>query len=157
MAEAGTWKWKMVAKAKNCCLSVVLLLGGVGGCSSELGETASAPKEAAAVAVGSALYVAMPRPFVFNIPGSVGDRLVEIKVQLQVRGDNNEEAAKRHIPLIEMTLLMTFSRANADDLATTAGKEALKSKALQEVQAAMKDMTGKKTIEKVLFTDFVMQ
>ena len=42
---------------------------------------------------GTALYVAMPRPFVFNVPGSGRDRLVQIKVQLLVRGSDNEELA----------------------------------------------------------------
>jgi flagellar FliL protein len=110
-----------------------------------------------AVGVGTALYVAMPRPFVFNVPGSVRDRLVQIKVQLLVRGDAAEEEAKRHIPLIEGALLKTFSSTNADDLSTTAGKEALKVKALQDVQTTMVDITGKKIVERVLFTGFVMQ
>lgn len=119
------------------------------------------PVESAAsakgVSVGTALYVAMPRPFVFNVPGSVRDRLVQIKVQLLVRGDSAEEEAKRHIPLIEGALLKTFSSTNADDLATTAGKEALKAKSLQDVQSTMVEVTGKKIIERVLFTGFVMQ
>jgi flagellar FliL protein len=111
----------------------------------------------ASVSVGTALYVAMPRPFVFNVPGSVRDRLVQIKVQLLVRGDSAEEQAKRHIPLIEGALLKTFSATNADDLSTTIGKETLKGKALQDVQATMVNITGKKVIERVLFTGFVMQ
>jgi flagellar FliL protein len=123
---------------------------------SAASEEQAAPQEQS-VSVGSALYVAMPRPFVFNVPGSVRDRLVQIKVQLLVRGDSAEEQAKRHVPLIEGALLKTFSSTNADDLATTAGKEALKSKALQDVQATMVDITGKKIIERVLFTGFVMQ
>ena len=122
---------------------------------------AAAPAEQAsteqAVGVGTALYVAMPRPLVFNVPGSTRDRLVQIKVQLLVRGDAAEEEAKKHIPLIEGALLKTFSSTNADDLSTTAGKEALKVKALQDVQSTMVDITGKKIIERVLFTGFVMQ
>jgi flagellar FliL protein len=153
----------------------VLLLGGLGGYflfgsgdsgdvtqEATLNDDASSdvPKEekaSAGVSVGSALYVAMPRPFVFNVPGSVRDRLVQIKVQLLVRGDDSEEQAKRHIPLIEGALLRTFTSTNADTLATTSGKEALKSKSLQDVQATMVDITGKKIVERVLFTGFVMQ
>jgi len=62
--------------------------------------------------VGTALYVAMPRPFVFNVPGSGRDRLVQIKVQLMVRGTDAEETAKMHIPMIEGTLLRVFSSSN---------------------------------------------
>ena len=71
--------------------------------------------------LGSALYVPMPRPFRFNVPGNARDRFVEIRVQLLIRGADNEEAAKKHVPLIESTLLGVFSQSNADDLATSAG------------------------------------
>ncbi|MFT6778107.1 MAG: flagellar FliL protein [Paraglaciecola sp.] len=109
------------------------------------------------VKTGTALYVAMPRPFVFNVPGSTRDRLVEIKVQLMMRGSDNAEQAKMHIPLIEGTLLKTFSTANADDLVTEAGKIAIRESALKEVQKIMVDISGNQTVEEVLFTGFVMQ
>lgn len=111
----------------------------------------------ALVKTGTALYVAMPRPFVFNVPGSTRDRLVEIKVQLMMRGSDNEEQAKMHIPLIEGTLLKTFSTANADDLVTEAGKIAIRDSALKEVQKIMVNVSGNQTVEEVLFTGFVMQ
>ena len=111
----------------------------------------------AQVGSGSALYVPLPRPFRFNIPGSARDRFVEIRVQLLVRGSGNEEDAKKHIPLIESTLLRMFSQSNADDLATSAGKASLKQKSLVEVQETMKDIVGRKVVEQVLFTGFVMQ
>lgn len=107
--------------------------------------------------IGSAKYVTMPRPFTFNVPGTTRDRLVQIRVQLMVRGDNNQELAQKHIPLIEGTLLKAFSTATADDLATTAGKDALKLKAAKDVQKAVIEITGSKIVEEVLFTGFVMQ
>jgi len=107
--------------------------------------------------LGSALYVPMPRPFRFNVPGAARDRFVEIRVQLLVRGSDNEEAAKKHVPLIESTLLAVFSQSNADDLATSAGKTSLKQKSLSEVHKMMTEVEGSKIVEKVLFTGFVMQ
>jgi len=106
---------------------------------------------------GTALYVAMPRPFVFNVPGVGRERLVQIKVQLLVRGSDNEEAAKSHIPMIEGTLLQVFSNSNADDLVTEAGKIALREKSVIEVKRVMKEIVGQETVEQVLFTGFVMQ
>ncbi|GHE80839.1 flagellar basal body-associated protein FliL [Thalassotalea profundi] len=107
--------------------------------------------------MGTALYVPMPRPFRFNVPGAARDRFVEIRVQLLVRGSNNEEATKKHIPLVESTLLAVFTQSNADDLATSAGKTSLKQKALAEVQKVMTEVEDGKIIEQVLFTGFVMQ
>ena len=113
--------------------------------------------DGASAEVGSAMYVPMPRPFRFNVPGAARDRFVEIRVQLLVRGADNEEAAKKHVPLIESTLLGVFSQSNADDLATSAGKTSLKQKCLAEVHNIMMEIEGSKVVEKVLFTGFVMQ
>lgn len=124
------------------------------GEAADGGEGVAAPTGASA---GSALYVPMPRPFRFNVPGSSRDRFVEIRVQLLVRGSDNEEAAKKHVPLIESTLLAVFSQSNADDLATSAGKTSLKQKSLAEVHKIMTDVEGSNIVEKVLFTGFVMQ
>jgi len=128
--------------------------GAVDGESSNLNTSSDDQSDAQ---IGTALYVPMPRPFRFNVAGAARDRFVEIRVQLLVRGDDNEEKAKMHIPLIESTLLGVFSQANADDLSISAGKESLKLKSLSEVQKVMKDVEGSKTVEKVLFTGFVMQ
>ncbi|MCJ8268149.1 MAG: flagellar basal body-associated protein FliL [Psychrosphaera sp.] len=171
MEEGGGKSKKMIIIIVGVVLLVVVGVGAYFMFGSDpdpaaqeatLGDDSAAPAQEAtpieaSVSVGTALYVAMPRPFVFNVPGSVRDRLVQIKVQLLVRGDSAEEQAKRHIPLIEGALLKTFSATNADDLSTTIGKETLKGKALQDVQATMVNITGKKIIERVLFTGFVMQ
>ncbi|MCC2615151.1 flagellar basal body-associated protein FliL [Aestuariibacter halophilus] len=139
------------------------MLGGEEPMAVDASDGAMAPLEdgaapaASNAKVGTALYVAMPRPFVFNVPGSGRDRLVQIKVQLMVRGSDNEESAKMHIPMIEGTLLRVFSGANADDLVTEAGKTALRDQSVREVQKAMQEIVGKQVVEQVLFTGFVMQ
>ncbi|WP_199611221.1 flagellar basal body-associated protein FliL [Flocculibacter collagenilyticus] len=153
--------------------AVVLIGGGVGafmflggddapeeGAAEETlaeGEAKSNDGDAPSADIGDAIYVAMPRPFVFNVPGASRDRLVQIKVQMMMRGEENEEKIKSHIPLLEGTLLKTFSSTNADDLGTPEGKDALKAKALSDVQTTLIDVAGGKVIERVLFTGFVMQ
>lgn len=145
---------------------VVLLLGGgaaffllSGGDDATAGEEGAAaePQVVEEVTTGDALYVAMPRPFVFNVIGGGKDRLVQIKVQLLVRGDDNEQRVKKHIPLVEGTLLRTFSGTGGDEMATLEGKELLREQALQDVRQAMTEIEGQGVIEKVLFTGFVMQ
>ncbi|MCW8107628.1 flagellar basal body-associated protein FliL [Alteromonas ponticola] len=149
--------------------AVVILGGGAAYFFLFSGSDASVPEQTETVAgegpaqaapkanLGTALYVAMPRPFVFNVPGSGRDRLVQIKVQLMVRGSDNEEMAKSHIPLIEGTLLQVFSNSSADDLVTEAGKITLREDALSEVQRVMNEISGSNVVEQVLFTGFVMQ
>ena len=135
----------------------LLFAGGDEPAAEQLAETDAPAAGPGNAEMGTALYVAMPRPFVFNVPGSGRDRLVQIKVQLLVRGSDNEELAKTHIPLIEGTLLQAFSTSNADDLVTEAGKIELREQAVSEVQKALKDITGSDVVERVLFTGFVMQ
>ncbi|MFT5546002.1 flagellar basal body-associated protein FliL [Rheinheimera aquimaris] len=148
--------------------ALLIVLGVVGFMFLSGGDDAAAPtaagNEAAASAgadgaepKGTALYVPLPRPFVFNVPGASRDRMVQIKVQLLVRGTNNETIAMRHIPLIEGSLLETFSAANADELVTVAGRDALKNKALSDLQQAMIEVVGSVVVDEVLFTGFVMQ
>lgn len=167
IADGGTKKKKMIIIAA----AVVVLGGGAGGyfafsggdapaaapAADSAAESETAPAKPASGELGTALYVSMPRPFVFNVPGASRDRLVQIKVQVLVRGTNNEEIAKQHIPLMESTMLRTFSKANADDLVTAAGKDTLKAAALKDVQEALIGVAGSPIVEEILFTGFVMQ
>lgn len=160
--SAGGGKKKLIIIIVAAVLLVAVTAGAVlffmsGDDAEETIEQGETEQVEATVELGTAMYVTMPRPFTFNVPGTTRDRLVQIKVKLMVRGDNNHETAKRHIPLIEGTLLKAFSTANADDLATTAGKDALKLKAAKDVQKAISEVTGAKIVEEVLFTGFVMQ
>jgi flagellar FliL protein len=175
IGDGGNKKKKMIIIAA----AAVVLLGGGGAAFMMMGgdppPAAEAPADGAPAAdgaapaadgaaaaaggpeMGSALYVGMPRPFVFNVAGANRDRLVQIKAQLLVRGTQNEETAKQHIPLIESTMLRTFSKANADELVTAAGKETIKAAALKDVQEALKGVAGSPVVEEILFTGFVMQ
>lgn len=164
IADGGKKK-KLILIGGGAAVVVVLAVVGFmlfsgGGSAPAGGSDGSGQTTAAAGAEqskGSALYVPMPRPFVFNVPGASRDRMVQIKVQLLVRGNNNETIAMRHIPLIEGSLLQTFSSANADELVTVAGRDALKNKALSDLQQAMIEVVGSVVVDEVLFTGFVMQ
>ncbi|CAM4150986.1 flagellar basal body-associated protein FliL [Aeromonas bestiarum] len=112
------------------------------------------PKEAAAQ---PSLYVGMPRPFVFNVSGGQRDRLVQIKIQLMVRGAADETLAKQNVPLIEGTLLRVFSAATSEQLMTFEGKEKLRKDSLEECRRVLNDLVSSPVIEQVLFTGFVMQ
>ncbi|MFD2632054.1 flagellar basal body-associated protein FliL [Idiomarina piscisalsi] len=144
--------------------TVVLVLWLFGGNSSNEQASESVPEQtnrnfesASAPEIGNALYVGMPRPFVFIVPGDSRERTVQIKAQLMVRGEKNEELAKKHIPLIEGTLHEVFSSSTADRLKTAEGKGQLRELALTEVRDALQEVTGKPVVEQVLFTSLVMQ
>ncbi len=108
-------------------------------------------------AAGNAYYVALPRPFIFNVPGQNRDRLVQISVQLMVRGGSNDDLARQNIPMIEGVLHRTFSAATAESLQTSEGRLALRDAALNVVRNTLEELTGSPVVEELLFTGFVMQ
>ncbi|MDA9557538.1 flagellar basal body-associated protein FliL [Vibrio sp.] len=126
------------------------LLSGEGDNSSETVEES--------VDVGDPVYyVNIAQPFLFNVEGEKRGRLVQIKVQLLVRGKDNEDAARHHSPLIESTLLSTFSAATLEQLTTGKGRVQLREQASSDVKASLEKSIGEPIIDRVLFTDFVVQ
>jgi flagellar protein FliL len=150
-------------------VAAVLLLGGGGGAAFFLLGGDSAPPEGETseeITKGeeevveqsvAASYVAMPRPFVFNVMDGKRDRLVQIKVQFMVRGTENVTLAKKHIPLLEGTLVRVFGAASVAQLRNPEGKEQIREQALVALNEASIKLEGKALIDTVLFTGFVLQ
>ncbi len=147
-------------------IAVVVLLAGGGGAAfflmgSDEPVTEETASEAAPVEVDVSgepvAYVNIPQPFIFNVTGDKKDRLVQIKVQLMVRGTENEGLAQYHSPLIESSLLSTFASATVEQLRSATGRIELRDKATSDIKANLAKAVGQPVIEKVLFTDFVIQ
>ncbi|AGV17180.1 flagellar basal body-associated protein FliL [Vibrio alginolyticus] len=142
---------------------VVLLLGGGAAAFFLMGSDEPAQAESSQQAQVKAsdaapiAYVNLPQAFVFNVTGDSRDRLVQIKAQLMVRGAENEELARYHSPLIESSMLSTFASATVDQLRSPTGRVELRDRASEDIKAALNAAVGKPVIEKVLFTDFVIQ
>ncbi len=157
-APKGKGKLLMIIAA------VVLLLGGGASvfffmASDRTTQTAESDTQRAqrASAPIPIAYVNLPQPFVFNVTGDSRDRLVQIKTQLMVRGAENEQLARYHSPLIESALLSTFASATVEQLRSPTGRVELRDRASEDIKAALNASIGKPVIEKVLFTDFVIQ
>ena len=151
---------------KIIIIAVILVLALVGGGpaffflsdDSAAGDSSGVVTETVDKTINEiAYYVALPRPFVFNIIGLKRERLVQIKVQLMVRGSDNKDLAKANLPLIESTLLQVFSATTEQQLATYQGKELLRADSLTNVNEILTKYTGKGVVEKILFSGFVMQ
>lgn len=147
-------------------VAAVLLLGVAGAAyfiffSGEKEATAEQTEEPVSAESASetvmTAYVAMPRPFVFNVPDGKRDRLVQIKVQLMVRGNDNADLAKKHIPLLEGTLVRVFGAATVEQLRSPAGKAQLRAASLDALNAELSKVENKALIDGVLFTGFVLQ
>ncbi|MFA0115747.1 flagellar basal body-associated protein FliL [Vibrio sp. 10N.261.46.E11] len=144
-------------------IAVVVLLLGAGGAafflmgSDDKAEDAGSSAEVQLMGADPVVYVNVPQAFLFNVTGDKKDRLVQIKVQLMVRGMKNEVLARYHSPLVESALLATFASATVDQLRSPAGRVELRNKATEDIKASLTQAVGQPVIEKVLFTDFVIQ
>ncbi|SHO55861.1 flagellar basal body-associated protein FliL [Vibrio quintilis] len=156
------------SKGKNKLLIIivaviVLLLGGGGaafflmGSDDQGADDSEQMQEQTKQSSSPIVYVSLAQPFVFNITGDKRDRMVQIKVQLMVRGSENENLARYHSPLIESSLLSTFASATVEQLRTPNGRVELRNKATEDIKTALTKAVGEPVIERVLFTDFVMQ
>lgn len=163
--ELGTEAPKGKKKLLIIIIAAVVLLAGGGGAAffmmgssgDEAATDAEQKTEKVAAPTDPVSYVNIAQPFVFNVTGDAKDRLVQIKVQLMVRGSQNESLARYHSPLVESSLLATFASATVEQLRTPNGRIELRDKATEDIKAALNQAVGKPVIEKVLFTDFVMQ
>ncbi|WP_339386088.1 flagellar basal body-associated FliL family protein [Vibrio caribbeanicus] len=103
------------------------------------------------------VYIALSQAFVFNVNSKTKNRIARIKAQLMLRGAKNEELARAHMPLIESTMLISLSVATVEQLRTVNGRGELRDKITEDVKVALNKAIGEPVIERVLFTDFVMQ
>lgn len=103
------------------------------------------------------IYVSIPDPFLVNITSGKRSRMMQIKVQLMVHSLQAEDAVKLHMPLLRNNLLDFFSTADAEEVRTREGRQALKEGAFKTAQEVMVEHAGFEAIEMLLFTGFVVQ
>lgn len=105
-----------------------------------------------------AQYLPMAPAFVVNLDDTpLGPRYLQVEVQLVTRDPLAVAQLQQHEPALRARLLMLFAQQTYDGVATREGKEALQTKALEEVRKLMVEETGKPTAEALLFTSFVTQ
>ncbi|RBW47774.1 flagellar basal body-associated protein FliL [Psychromonas sp. B3M02] len=102
-------------------------------------------------------YVPMPRPLVFNLMEGSRNRTAQIKVQLIVDNKADTVLVRKHIPLLESTLVTVFGQASVEQLRSPQGKNELRMTALEELNKATTMVEQRALIHTVLFTGFVLQ
>lgn len=105
----------------------------------------------------SALYVAMAPAFVVNIGDNDASHFLQIEMQVRAKSAAAVDALKLHDPQIRNAILMLLGAQSLTEVTSREGKEDLQKKVLAEIQRILKSETGKKGIDAVYFTSFVMQ
>ena len=105
------------------------------------------------------LYLNIKKPFVIQLPTKPRHRMMQVKIQITVNSQDNLDLATLHEPLIKNAIseVLYKYQTQPDIYNLIEGRREVKAACLKEVQEAMLKETGKPVVEKVLFTDFVMQ
>jgi flagellar FliL protein len=160
-AEGGKSKKKLIIFVVIGALVVALL--SAGAAYFLLGSSAEEPAVAAEPVRKDAIYSKVRtlggKPsFVATLKSSDGKRhFLRTFVEAKSREQDVVDALTLHMPLVVSRLNHLFSSQSFDELQSIEGKEKLRQASTQLVQEFMQEKIGKPGIEKILFTDFVMQ
>lgn len=120
---------------------------------AEEAEEEEVPEEGAP----SLRYVALTNPIIANLASAEKSRTIKIQVVYAVKTLSAEEAVKKHLPLLGSEFLLLLSSVPADQLLTAEGQQAFRDKALENARATLEREEKKPLVERILFTQFVMQ
>lgn len=157
-------------------IAAVVLLAVAGGAAFFLLKKAPEPAEGDAAATAesaehpaeeeeevpeegapSLRYVALTNPIIANLASTGKSRTIKIQVVYAVKTLSAEEAVKKHLPLLGSEFLLLLSSVPADQLLTAEGQQAFRDQALENARATLEREEKKPLVERILFTQFVMQ
>jgi flagellar FliL protein len=106
---------------------------------------------------GYAIYFPLKPPIIVNFQARGRQRFLQADITLMTREDDVVDAIETHMPMIRNALVLKFGGQTYEELQTEQGRELLRQESLEELQNIMLQEIDKTGIEKLLFTNFVMQ
>jgi flagellar FliL protein len=114
-------------------------------------------EEEAAQPKPPAIYFPLKPPLIVNYQARGRQRFLQAEISVMARESDVIEAIELHMPMIRNSLIMLFSGQVYEELQTEEGRELLRQDALLELQSILEKELGKPGVEKLLFTNMVMQ
>lgn len=102
-------------------------------------------------------YFPLEPPFLANFIINGRPHYLQLSISVASRDKDSLEAMQKHMPLIRNRIVLLLSGEQFEILRSRAGKDALQLKLLNAIKEILKKETDKDNVEKVLFTNFVMQ
>lgn len=156
--SAGGGKKKLIL----IIVGVLILVGGaVGGTLMFMGggepevaegeaEVEEEPKD-----IG---YLKFTKPVVINYQAENGKtHFLKAGVTLMTEEEDRLDDIEKHLPKIQHTVNVVFSRQKFEDIRTVEGKEKMRVAALEEVQRVLAEEMGDENVDDLLYTGFVTQ
>lgn len=161
VAEGGKSKKKLIIFIALGVIIVAILSAGAVyfllGSESDDPETVTEPVRKEALYTKVRTLEGKPS-FVATLQSTDGKRhYLRAFIEAKSRDQDVVDALTLHMPLVVSRLNQLFSTQSFDDLQTIQSKEKLRQDSTKLVQDFLQEKIGKPGIEKILFTDFVMQ
>jgi len=121
------------------------------------GEAAGEHAEPAQPEKVQLTYLPMEPAFLTNFVVNGRPRYLQVSLTLATRDKKVLDAVQTHAPLIRNRIVMLLSAEQFDVLRTRAGRDALQLKLQDAVKEVLQKEGAEGELEKVLFTNFVMQ
>lgn len=102
-------------------------------------------------------YVELEPSFTLNYGTSARLRYIQASITLRVRDSAAALDVTAHSDAIRHQIIMLFSRQTPEQIKSSIGRNEILDQALQELQELMIKETGRPLIDRVLFTDFIVQ
>ena len=161
-AEGGKSKKKLIILSAVGALLVGALGAGaafflLGGAEDEAAAVPAEPVKKEAIYTKIRTLEGKPS-VVATLKSDDGKRhYLQAFIETKSRDQDVDDALNLHMPLIVARLNNLFALQSFTDLQSIEGKEKLRQDATELVQSILQEKIGKPGIEKVLFTNFVMQ
>ncbi len=127
-------------------LVLLLILAPVAWAGEEEDEEKSVPEIE---------YLALQPKLVVNLAGR--RHYLRADVQLMIKGKDNVERIRQHLPMVRHTLLMLFSDLPPDKVADVSEREKLREEALNRIRKVLDRYSDSDGLKDVFFTEFLVQ
>ncbi|WP_119394997.1 flagellar basal body-associated FliL family protein [Salinibius halmophilus] len=160
--KSGKLKWIIIG-----VVALLVIIGATaavtliffGGSESEPTVEAIEPVQqtGAAASEAPAIYLALQPAFVVNYRVGSRTRFLQLELSILSREDEALAVIDEHMPVVRNDILLTLQGQDYRALLTDEGKQALANQLTTVVQDIVMQQLGRPGIEKVLFTNFVLQ
>jgi len=100
-------------------------------------------------------YLDVQPKLVVNLAGR--HHYLRADVQLMIKGKDNLERIRQHLPMVRHTLLMLFSDLPPDKVADVSEREKLREEALNRIRKVLDRYSDSDGLKDVFFTEFLVQ
>jgi len=148
-------------KGKLIILIAAILLGigvGAGGVFFMVGGSdESAAEEELVPQHVQAIYYRFDNPFIVTVMSGGKQRYLQVNVTVKTKDQGVVKQLKNHKPVVKSALNNLFGAQDLNHMQSAQGRMDLNEEAMNVVQTFITSKDENLKIEKVLFTDFVMQ